>query len=49
MEQLDWKNKYVCYKGGADPKYICWYPNAQIANTSMGQRITGTGTHTQTY
>ena len=28
--------------------YICWYPNAQIANTGTGQRITSTGTSSDT-
>jgi len=28
---------------------ICWYPNAQITNSGMGQRNTGTATHTRTH
>jgi hypothetical protein len=29
-------------------QHICWYPNAQIANTGTGQRITSTGTSSGT-
>jgi hypothetical protein len=38
-------NEVVCIR---ELTYKCWYPNAQITNTGLGQRNTGTGTSSGT-
>ena len=39
---------FFCEAHCSTIEYICWFPNAQIANTGTGKRITSTGTSSGT-